>query len=889
MSLFKHAMVSGINDALVDRGVVAWPNEEVGFEVCSKVAAEISGPEMLPEGGLAGGSALLIGRRLKEASDNLAAYGYRPDPASQWRTKQASQMEFTDRAAILAEACMGKAAADASLTNVGTNTAESAVHTDQHAALDQRNRATNKYRVGVGRTAFPNGGVVGQQMVYPGGPSQAGHNSLTSLDKQAGMSDRARAMLIGGGIGAAGGGIAGGMSDEEHSARNALLGAGLGGAMGAGAGYGVNELLAHRAAAAAPAAAMGNPDMKAESNSRADAYNDYNAKLKQQNIDRQLGSPEGQKFRAAEEAGAFKDHAENAALRAPKDPAAMARREELEAQLREINALVASGQGSAATAFKLKNIKEHLAKMGSFKWASEDMSAADLGGADPEEAEKTMMFLQAMKNKGYDPGGEAQVAAAGLGQAGEPGLEVMAHIIENVKTASEADATFSQILRHQSQTGKLASAQLVNVVEYLMQKQAFSITDAGHALDAKRYGRAGDFYHETNKDVLDYTDKEPLLSHLNGEDQNRLLTKLLGQHMDYSAREHESGHNAYNPFGGLLTPRDKEKGRKKESAMSDRARAMLIGGGIGAAGGGIAGGMSDEEHSARNALLGAGLGGAMGAGAGYGVNELLAHRAAAAAPAAAMGNPDMKAESNSRADAYNDYNAKLKQQNIDRQLGSPEGQKFRAAEEAGAFKDHAENAALRAPKDPAAMARREELEAQLREINALVASGQGSAATAFKLKNIKEHLAKMGSWNQMNKKTSSLLSYLKAAADGSLTDVGPNTEQSAAEHDQFAALDLKNRAANAYLRGVGNTGLSGGKQVFDISKVPGGEAVSNSLTEGTKSAEVAYVNSFRKIASEMGPHLPATMGRDEKVAHLQTMLGLPPNERVGYLKALRAG
>ena len=52
MSLFKHAMVSGINDALVDRGVLSWPDESVGFDVCSKLASDLSGPDMLPEGGL---------------------------------------------------------------------------------------------------------------------------------------------------------------------------------------------------------------------------------------------------------------------------------------------------------------------------------------------------------------------------------------------------------------------------------------------------------------------------------------------------------------------------------------------------------------------------------------------------------------------------------------------------------------------------------------------------------------------------------------------------------------------------------------------------------------------------------------------------------------------
>jgi hypothetical protein len=186
MSLFKHAMVSGINDALVDSGAVMWPNEQVGFEVCSKIAADLDGPDMLPDGGLAPDSALLIGGRLKEASDYLLQNGYVPTQESQYIAKVASEMNFADRAAGVASACMDKAAADASLTNVGPNTAESAAQTDQHAALDLRNRAINEYLAGVGHTRFPTGGIVGQQMVAPGRMmSPAFSNSLTSLDKQA--------------------------------------------------------------------------------------------------------------------------------------------------------------------------------------------------------------------------------------------------------------------------------------------------------------------------------------------------------------------------------------------------------------------------------------------------------------------------------------------------------------------------------------------------------------------------------------------------------------------------------------------------------------------------------------------------------------------------------
>ena len=40
-----------------------------------------------------------------------------------------------------------------------------------------------------------------------------------------------------------------------------------------------------------------------------------------------------------------------------------------------------------------------------------------------------------------------------------------------------------------------------------------------------------------------------------------------------------------------------------------------------------------------------------------------------------------------------------------------------------------------------------------------------------------------------------LLEIMKRGADGSLTDVKPNSAEDAAKHDQHAALDLKNRPA----------------------------------------------------------------------------------------------
>lgn len=186
MNLFKLTAVKGIGDCLEERGLIRWPNEKTANAIYLDVARSLNGPEILPASGLSKESALQIGRFLKSASDELAQKGYVPSASEVLRVKQASSRSFEERVAINAELCMKLAAEEASLTSVGANTPESAAATDQHAALDQRNRATNQYHLGVGKTQMPSGGVVGQQMVAPNaqqGPSIS--NSLTALDKQA--------------------------------------------------------------------------------------------------------------------------------------------------------------------------------------------------------------------------------------------------------------------------------------------------------------------------------------------------------------------------------------------------------------------------------------------------------------------------------------------------------------------------------------------------------------------------------------------------------------------------------------------------------------------------------------------------------------------------------
>ena len=785
MSLFKHAMVSGINDALVDNGIVAWPNEKVGFEACASVAEDLAGPDMLPTGGLAKESALLIADRLKTAADLLLANGYAPDASTVLRTKQAAQMDFGTRAAVMAEACMSKAASDASLTSVGPNTSESAAATDQHAALDQHNRARNAYLTGVGRTMFPNGGVVGQQMLYPGAPNRASRNSLTALDKQADLSPAARRALIGSGIGLVGGAGAGAaLGDEDEMLQNALLGGAAGAGLGAGAGYGYDALMAHRAKKKAPAAAA------------------------------PPATPEQALAQAAVQSAAAGD----VPVRRPATLPGM------------------GGPGGLADFPEMRG-----GTLPGYKAASADMDAADLTpGATPGALDRSMMFLQGLENMGYQPGAGAQVAAAGLGQAGAPGLEVMAHVLDNAKTAEEIDVTLSQVLDYQEKTGSLADDDLVEAVQYLSNEKiagggrTATMAGPGHSLMDKARTKGRDAIHNL-KEYAKKVKENPKL-----------------QAMESHVRRNKG---AYGTAAGVAAGVAAHKGYKHLTRDDDEknSSARDVGQRI-----------DDALHAVRTAKNvikeQPELAAAMAAqGVKHHVKKHRGYYGAAAGIGAGVAASKMHEDSKEAALEDIKHYAKL--------VGS------KGYQEAADIVGH--EGAQKALKGH----RRE----ALKTIGRGAAGAAGAVGLAVAAKKLKDKYDE--------EKKSSLLDYLKAAADGSLTDVGENTADSAAEHDQFAELDLHNRSVNEYLHGVGKTRMPNKGQVYAVEPAPHHDGVhaSNVPTNETKSAEFAYVNNFRKVANEYGPYLPAVMPREEKVAHLQTMLGLPPSDRIDYLSALLNG
>ena len=590
--LMKHAMVQGISARLADSGVITWPSEKVAFDVCAKVASMLEGPEMLTSR-LDKQSCLEIANMLKAASEELAANGHRPSAADLRLSKQAAALDLSERAALIAEACMSKAAEDASLNNSGTNSPEEAARNDQVAKLDQQNRPTTKYNLGFGRTNLPEAGVVGRQQWVHGSSVS---NSLSSLDKQAeagadpsriqqllealkGVPAQARMM---------GADVVQGIRSMPQEARD--LGAM---AQGMRANGGIDreglQMLLRQGAPLAGKAALG------------------------------VGAGAGLGY------GAYR----------------------------------AMGGGG-----------------GDEKQASEDMSAADLG-MDP--AQRGSMFLHALHNRvpGLPPSEANLRAAAGLGAAGDQGLEVMAAVIENVKTAADADAAIQQILHHQGEAGELASPELVEALQRLLAEEDGS--DGG--------GEQGGM--------------DPMLMQGVGKQASALPAKV---------------------------PEFLSKHKK----------------GIGAA------------------VVGAG---------------------------------------------------------------------------------------------------------------ALAAAGMGAKAMHDKKKE----------------KSAELLALLKSAANGSLTDVGPNTPGAAAKIDQTAKLDLENRSEDEHNVGQGKTKMPSPGQGYAQKQAPKAEeaTVSNSLS-AKSAADKAYEEAFRKIAEEHAPNLPAAMSREQKVAALQQLLGLPPGEREGYVMSLYA-
>jgi hypothetical protein len=185
-TLFTRTLLKGLSDGMADAGHMApFANDDLAIGVFDKISADLGLPAIL-EAPLPNDTYIKMGQWLLDASASAVQQGMGPTASTQAMSKQAAHVPLETRAMKIAAFMMAKTAEEASLNGTGSNTPESAAATNAIAALDQKNRSSLQYLVGMGNTDMPEGGVQGRQMPHPMAPKgPAINNSLTHLDKQA--------------------------------------------------------------------------------------------------------------------------------------------------------------------------------------------------------------------------------------------------------------------------------------------------------------------------------------------------------------------------------------------------------------------------------------------------------------------------------------------------------------------------------------------------------------------------------------------------------------------------------------------------------------------------------------------------------------------------------
>lgn len=171
MHLFQRTLLQGAHDRLVDAGrMLPFANDKIATEVFDKIASDMGLPAILTERPNTKQAAAL-GNALIDYSQKLAASGYGPDQELMGLAKQASAKDPSDRALIVAEYYIQKAAEEGSIHESGGIGLRAAGEHDPMARLDLMNRATGAYAVSQGQSNFAMPGVLGRELAAPGAPS----------------------------------------------------------------------------------------------------------------------------------------------------------------------------------------------------------------------------------------------------------------------------------------------------------------------------------------------------------------------------------------------------------------------------------------------------------------------------------------------------------------------------------------------------------------------------------------------------------------------------------------------------------------------------------------------------------------------------------------------
>lgn len=191
------------------------------------------------------------------------------------------------------------------------------------------------------------------------------------------------------------------------------------------------------------------------------------------------------------------------------------------------------------------------------------------GSTEAEELEKmaSAELAEALAEEGdFDGLTDEDLEAAAM-EILEDGEEVEKVAMEKIAEDYDHADRMGRIMAH-------AYVQELGEIE----KTAFSVTDAGHRVDAKEYGAISKMHNERARANEEYTKENPLLGHLTGRSASGALHRLADRHMDYAAKKHEDRRNAFNPFGGMLTKSRNEAKEKNSSAFGTlvEARAAEI-------------------------------------------------------------------------------------------------------------------------------------------------------------------------------------------------------------------------------------------------------------------------------------------------------------------------
>ena len=404
MRLFPRTFFQGMHDSLVDAGAMhPFPTDKIAMAVFDQLADEAGFPPIL-EAPVPKTAAVQLAGRMKMASDRIAQSEYAPSVTRIAQAKYASSFDLEDRAGMVAEFYMEKAASENSLTPQGENTLADAAGYDTVAALDNRNRPEGTYTHGErGGTNLPTPGILGREVAAPGAPmaKKANLESILAAFKAAPSRIGEHASQIGSRL----------TSNPVQSARTALN-------------------------------AMGDLRAMARNNGAVRSFTNV--------------AEHGQRLFERNEA------LKNLATQAGAGAVGIG---SIGAGAMGIRSLMGGGKQEPAPEDIAKAAMEVCANE-DMPVADVVGGGGEMGGADPEQMGRVMTFLHALKNKipGLRPSPEAQIGAAGLGEQGEQGLQVMAHVLETAKTAEEADGMLQHILQVLTEQGDPPSPELVQAI-----------------------------------------------------------------------------------------------------------------------------------------------------------------------------------------------------------------------------------------------------------------------------------------------------------------------------------------------------------------------------------------------------------------------------------------